>query len=319
MRLAYLGVLGVVLVGFGCGSPTKIGTPCQKDGDCNVVGQRCVPSLNGGPKVCTKPCSSNTGATGCPVGFDCGVTDPAVGPTCNKVSYAVDASGAPVLFGKSCSLDTAVCNGTGDPNAAPSCRKGRDPLADPPAPLEVDPSAYCTGSCNSDDDCPSAFRCDTDWDMTKKCLLRSICDACVINENCPSDFPVCVKGSDGNGFCSKSCNGDQDCPGAAAMLLWASCQPAVDVTGAGLNACTPRAGACVKNGELCDPCRTTSDCKDGYTCVTNDSNHERFCTKRCTNDNGCGGPNGTKCDSTGYRVCTAMPDFYPRMLTCWPE
>lgn len=320
MRLAYRGVIGVVaLLVMGCGSATKIGTPCKADGDCNVVGQRCAPGLNGGAKVCTKPCTANSGASGCPVGYDCGVTDPAIGTTCNKVAYAVDAQGAPVLYGKSCVLDAGVCNNTGDPNSAPTCRKNKDPKANPPAPLEADPDAFCTGSCNSDDDCPSAFRCGTDWDMVKKCLRRSMCDGCVINENCPSQFPICVKGSDGKGYCSKGCNGDMDCPGAAAMFLWSICDNAQDVTGAVLKACLPRAGGCVKNGELCDPCRTNDDCKMGSTCVFNDATFERFCSKRCTSDAGCGGPNNTKCDVNGYKICTAMPDFYSGALTCWPE
>src|SRR5262245_5602745 len=124
MRLAYTMVVGTLfLFTAGCPSPTKIGTPCQRDGDCNVIGQRCVPGLNGAPKVCTKTCSSNTGDTGCPVGYDCGVTDSGVGTTCNKVAYSVDTNGDPVLYGKSCSLDSNVCNGTGDPNASPACRK----------------------------------------------------------------------------------------------------------------------------------------------------------------------------------------------------
>src|SRR5262249_45576205 len=137
---------------------TKIGTSCRKDGDCNVAGQKCLPSLvtgqgATGDSVCTHSCTGEYGDTGCANGFDCRTIDTNLGSFCYKAPYTVGDNGAPVLFGKTCASD-ADCAGTGDPNPMPSCRKALDPSsvynpfrspAGPLKPLPTDLAAYCTG------------------------------------------------------------------------------------------------------------------------------------------------------------------------------
>src|SRR5438034_874353 len=87
----------------GCQATTKIGTACKTTKDCNVAGQVCVGGTTDAAKICTHSCQGEFGSGGCPVGYNCAVVDAALGATCNKVPYAVDAmTGAPVLFGKSC-------------------------------------------------------------------------------------------------------------------------------------------------------------------------------------------------------------------------
>ena len=53
---------------------TAIGTPCLADKDCNVKGQRCVAQPSG-TKICTHACAGQTGAQGCPIGYDCSAAD----------------------------------------------------------------------------------------------------------------------------------------------------------------------------------------------------------------------------------------------------
>src|SRR5579862_2284531 len=115
MRLSYLTIM---LAALGCSgsAPVLIGGACKTDGDCNAVftlpdgtkaKESCVAGLvNGmptGPKICTHACSGEFGDKGCPIGYDCTVSDPNLGLTCNKAPYTVDPStGVPALFGKAC-------------------------------------------------------------------------------------------------------------------------------------------------------------------------------------------------------------------------
>src|SRR4051812_29313434 len=81
---------------------TVIGTKCGSDGDCNVAGQKCVAALAGtGPKICTRPCTGEYGAMGCPIDYDCRSAD-GTAFYCLKAPYTVDGSGTPVLFSKTC-------------------------------------------------------------------------------------------------------------------------------------------------------------------------------------------------------------------------
>src|SRR2546430_1020309 len=110
-------MLALAAVAGGCTRATAIGTPCLADKDCNVKGQRCVAQPNGGAKICTHPCSGQTGELGCPIGYDCTAADPAspTDLTCTKESFAFDATtGAPLLFGKDCSLQAGTTQGEWD-------------------------------------------------------------------------------------------------------------------------------------------------------------------------------------------------------------
>jgi hypothetical protein len=324
-----LASLGLSLSFLGCTKATVIGTPCMADADCNVSGQVCAPGFNGGASICTRKCSANTGTNGCPVGYDCFPTDTAKGATCNKTLYEVDAAGKPLLFGVDCAVDQGKCAAVGSGNAQPVCRKIEDPSSDPPAPVELDPNAYCSGACTGDFDCPLDFYCDTDYDGAQRCLRRTVCSPCTSDLNCPKENPVCVPTKDGSSrYCTKSCNTTGDCGGVQNTAL--SCEQTTSVAGASLFACLHRYGACVGEGYICDPCRKKSDCaKSSSSCIINGSTGERFCSKRCTSDASCTNTGLVKaaCDNDESGVprgeyplgiCNGDADHqYIGLFSCW--
>ncbi len=319
-------VLGLVLFSQACTKATVIGTACKSDGDCNVKDQVCAPGFGGGPSICTRPCTGQTGPTGCPIGYDCFPTDPAKGSTCTKALYEVaPATGAPLLFGVSCNLDDATCSRLGSGNPGVMCRKIQDYSAKDPVPVATDPNAYCTGVCESDVDCPLDFECRTDYDKIKKCLRRALCSACTVDANCGKDFPLCVPTKDGSSrYCSKSCASTGDCGGVQNTAF--VCDVAVDLQGNQVAACLHRFGACVGQGNICDPCRVKADCaKSGGSCYPNSTTGERFCTKSCTSDSECSSGAGSipsACDNTDPQMsfggCDGDVDHsLPGLRSCW--
>ena len=322
-----------------CTKATVIGTPCTVDKDCNVKGQRCVAGVNGGPRICTHACTGQSGPDGCPIGYDCGPADPASPSdlTCNKETYAFDATtGAPLLFGKDCSLQPGTtqaewdqaCANSGDPAPDPTCRHAVDPDSRVGAPLQSDPQAYCTGGCTHDSDCPVDMECATDYDGKQKCLRRGFCDSCFMNDNCVGEFDACVPTADGSArYCSKACGGQPDCGGLLGTFL--SCAASTDSLGQSGMYCLHKFGACVGTGEVCDPCRSDADCANGTRCILNGATGERMCTKPCTMDSECAASNKpTGCDYgpppthtydpvyTDYCTGDAM-HYNPGVLSCF--
>jgi hypothetical protein len=307
-----------------------------------VPGQLCVAG------ICTHPCTGQFNQ--CPIGFNCTITDPASGLTCNKVSFAVDpTTGTPLLFGKSCATDATACDPSVDPAVGnPTCRKAEDPFATGNKPLANDPNAYCTGSCNSDSDCPFFMYCDVDYDGVQKCLERGQCSPCQYNDNCNADGTnkyACIPATSPNNmgapnYCTPICNTSTDCPGAeqAGSALTANylvCMGGVDSTGNSGNFCTHRYGACVGKGNVCDPCLKTSDCAASSTkCIENPFTLERMCTKQCTADSQCTSPESLppamSCDDTNLPsttnptgnstgLCTGDSTAHqnPGVFSCW--
>ncbi len=330
--LALAMLLAPLLATPACTKATVIGTECKADADCNVKGQICAPGLNAGPSICTHTCTGQSGAMGCPVGFDCFPSDPQKGSTCNKSLYDFDPlTGKPLLFGKDCALDASVCGGAGITNAAASCRKIEDPTSNPPGPVTIDPNAYCTGACTTDAECPLDFVCDTDYDMVKKCLRRTLCTPCTVDANCPSDFAVCVPTRDGKSrYCTKACTGPGDCGGVQNTAL--ECAQTTSAAGTALAACLHRYGSCLGEGNICDPCFKKADCaKSNSTCVTNVGTGERFCTKSCSSDASCkpAGSVASACDNTDIAtsanpngmsngICNGDTTHQnPGLFSCW--
>src|SRR5262249_32827633 len=146
--------------------------------------------------------------------------------------------------------------------------------------------AFCTGSCKADTDCPIAMECQTDYDGIKKCLPRTFCSACTINEHCSSAFPVCVPDTGSGHYCTKVRGTDDDCGGAQGKVQ--VCRGGTDSLGTLGTFCFHRYGACVGTGQLCDPCRTNADCAaSASSCYSNDATHESFCSKMCNSDAEC--------------------------------
>jgi hypothetical protein len=301
MKFSYLIVLFGTLAGC-TKAPTKIGTSCNATTDCNIAGQVCV----GG--ICTHACTGQFNQ--CPVGYNCTIVDPGSGLTCNKVAFAVDpTTGVPLLYGKSCpGGDASICGNPGDPAVpSPICRSAQDPF-NPGMPLANDAGAYCTGACSSDNDCPFFMSCTADYDGIQKCLTRAQCSSCTYNDNCNADggnLYACIPASKGGGnYCTATCNSDNDCPGAvqaqaAGTKNYLSCQAGMDATGNAGKFCVHWYGACVGQGNVCDPCQTTADCAlSSSKCIRNPYTQERMCTKKCTADAQCTSPNQASCDDT---------------------
>jgi hypothetical protein len=307
MRVAVC--LALAVAAAACTRATVIGTPCDVDRDCNVPGQRCVAGPGGTPRICTHACNAQTGANGCPIGYDCAPADPTRPDdlTCNRETYAFDAlTGAPLLFGKDCSLYGGTtqaewdvgCARSGDPAANPTCRHAPDPdsRATPTAPVRNDAHAYCTGACAADSDCPVEMRCAVDYDGLQKCLRRQFCDPCLINDDCAfGEFTACVPTADGSSrYCSKPCGAAFDCGGVQGHFL--SCTESTDALGQPGLYCLHKFGACVGTGEICDPCRADTDCKVGTRCLLNLATGERMCTRPCMLDSECASNKPTGCD-----------------------
>jgi hypothetical protein len=327
MSRSYIALL-LILTGCPAAKTTVIGTACKTTSNCNVAGQTCV---NG---ICTHGCGAIFGDNGCPVGYDCYAVSGSTDLTCNQATYSVDTTtGVPLLFGKDCSMDMpgqpSACAGTGDANPSPQCRVGQDPSSG--MPLSVDPAAYCTGTCTVDTDCPYNFFCAKDFDGVTKCLKREACAPCVYDDQCfqpghamefycvPPDNPSLPMRPGATHYCAKRCSNMNDCPGAAGGIVYTQCLPATSSTGLTTGFCLHRYGACVGQGEICDPCRTNDDCaKTNTKCITNTNTGEQMCTKRCTTDPMCAGPNNATCETMVYGLCTGDPMHqFGGQFTCW--
>lgn len=321
---------------WACARATVIGTPCGSDRDCNVAGQVCA-SAGGAPRICTHACSAQSGPSGCPIGYDCTAADaPPATTTCNKERFAYDPlTGAPLLFGRDCSLAPGTtqaewdraCAGTGDPAPAPTCRHAVDPASNQHAPLRDDPHAYCTAACASDGDCPVDMRCAADYDGVTKCLRRGFCDPCWMNDNCSGDTGACVPTADGSArYCTKPCAAAADCGGVLGTYL--ACSDTSDAAGQAGRFCLHKYGACVGTGRVCDPCRSDADCAGGTVCLGVALTGERMCTRSCTVDAECASDKPTGCDygpppqkpgdPTYTDVCTGDAlHQHPGVLTCF--
>jgi hypothetical protein len=285
-----------VLGALGCSSAatTKIGTACKTNGDCNVKGQSCVAGLVGGmptgPKICTHPCTSEYGDNGCPIGFDCNVSDTSIGLTCNKAPYTVDpTTGTPSLFGKTCAMDSD-CMGTGDPNTAPSCRHALDPTT---------VFAIFGPQCKTNMDCANILETLSAVCFNGQCY-RSGSDPCVANNvTCPTtpvrqtcragtcSPPIKPLAQDPAAYCTGTCVADSDCPIGFACL-------------ADFDNLTNDKSQykCIKRS-VCDPCTIDANCPLDFPVCVPDKNGGHYCSKACNTDNDC--PGGAASADNSYR------------------
>ena len=199
----------------------------------------------------------------------------------NNWCKPVDLSGV----GRSCAI-----NGVSDCNLGDVClSRGAG-----------DASAYCTNTCDTAEDCLKTMKCASTGASDKYCIHRIYCDPCVADENCPLPGGKCLTDDRGNKFCSQACSTIGDtCPARNGCK-----------SKEGANYCFPDFGACVGDGNLCDPCRTNTDCAVGALCLINQYSREKFCGKDCSSVN-C--PTGYDCfNISGSRQC-ATSEF-----TCVP-
>lgn len=154
-------------------------------------------------------------------------------------------------------------------------------------------SAYCTDKCETSADCPPQYFCRELSDKERYCTKRSFCARCLYDGMCTADRKCVLQGSEK--FCATKCNkGSTECP------MFAECKDPGD----GTYVCTHKAGSCVGNKKLCDPCITEEDCGHNAMCLTYIFSHEAFCGQDCSSSN-C--PTGYQCaDISTDKQC--VPD-----------
>jgi hypothetical protein len=198
--------------------------PCQKDEECDST--LCVKGL------CSMTCKRQSD---CPIvrgkPFDCGeIKEGTIG--CYPKTYNDSAFG----MGHDCSLDG-------------KCGVGYKCMGQ-----AGDADRYCSNQCETDMDCPPAYRCSQariakDLEKEKWCRRRQFCHPCVLDDQCGGPEDLCVKDVNGNGYCGKACSKT-----GATCPPFAKCEDA----GNGKLQCRHKSGMCFKSfkseGKLCDPC-----------------------------------------------------------------
>ena len=277
-----------------------------------AAGNKCIDNGKGEIK-CRLTCKEHFGAEGCRSNQYCKWST-----TPSGQSYCADVEGTkveakPGQWG-------GTCNPTGgEDNEACDGAQGFKCFADSPTDVQ---SALCTTfGCKADSECPGQFYCATvntspsaasaerSIGQTRTvCLPRAHCSPCERDADCKGGR--CVPDDNGVKSCMSTCDRDSACPKDAFCTGGQS-----DV-----NVCYPYAGVCKGDGDLCSPCRSDVDCKDGGVCFDALPNStERFCTKKldaCTLA-ACGTPAATKNVGCLIQGTSAeCKDRYPTDLGC---
>lgn len=233
-------------------------TPLGAEGDPCKAGDECASGICFA-KACATACSDNSG---CAKDQDC-VSDDGKRMLCKTRTYADD-------IGQFCGID-GTCTGK-----ATQCIGGKGYG-----------SAYCTATCATDLDCPSRYYCRELSDKKKYCVTRAYCGRCHHDDMCPAGHS-CVKHGKQK-HCLKVCTkGSTECP------RFAECKDSGDGK---TYVCHHKAGRCVGDASMCDPCITGEDCdKDAY-CLTFTATKEQFCSKNCATNKCAGQGTALKCQS----------------------
>ena len=279
--------------------PKQYGAACglDLDADCDTAsGFTCQGQQDNVDSYCTK-LGGCTADTDCPASMYCGsVVVRGCLSTDNCTTSSLCASGHP----------GAVCADDG------SGKK------------------FCTvtTSCHTQpDDCDIGYSCralpgaGTRFKLARACVPRGDCDPCSGDADCGSAGSGCMLDSNGQGFCSRSCE-----------LGGTSCDPSSEcrATARG-NYCFPRAGSCHGDASPCSNCRDDSDCGPTGVCEVIEETRERFCIEPCSATGTCpnapGGAAMACCTSANATDCGAFTNYclpvpaqnpYPRSsFGCW--
>lgn len=171
-------------------------------------------------------------------------------------------------------------------------------------------AGVCQRACKRDADCPPSNG------VAQHCTAEGLCSppTCASDDDCP---PTATRYRHCNaGVCAPECAADTDCnPGANDQR----CVP--------LAVCTPRAGACVGDGSFCMPCRSDTDCANGY-CLVSKYSKERFCSQTVAGMQGCSPTTGVplggcpaRPSSANYKgvACTIVSDDFSLSNQCVGE
>lgn len=217
----------------------KIG--CKDDKDCEEGGGKCVTFENLNQTFCTIPCSS-----GCPDGFFC----TKLGQDFLCIPLSGDCNNA--FKGIDCNNDilAGICK-----NEDPICSSSDANLG------------YCTRACETDQDCPKAFRrC-----VKEEGAVKGICRAYWEKgpEGCGRGLP------DANGF-GGPCVSDKDCK----IGICIDPPPPTDP----IKYCLVSGDSCEKDSDCIKDSQATAACLTAPSFIS----ANKFCTKECQKDDDCG-------------------------------
>ncbi len=284
ISISILGGLLMAVTGLNCSlSAGTYTAPADAAPSCDPAkcaeGNECIDDQ--GVIECRLTCESQRGATGCPSNYTCVTTE--VASFCKKDKLEVTVRAG--QYGAACSSlegkEAAEC----DQEQGFYCQYSD----------RNDPNAFCTQyDCESDADCTGGYFCSSANDVPEKakkartigathkvCMPRAYCAPCAVDLDCaPANDgtrQVCSSDAAGAGFCTKACLKDTNCNDEAKC---------VD-DGEHGKVCSPIAGVCVGDGDLCSPCRADDDCaKGGGACVKSRYSTEKTCTvpskKKCS-------------------------------------
>jgi hypothetical protein len=252
---------------------------CAKDSDCEggwwCATVEAVPNLSTPNRSFGQPprtvCLPRVYCASCQMDHDC---PPAAGGT---PQHCVPDSLGNGFCSPQCGADTncpidATCQVPWGVCAQTTCVTDDD--CQGYAPAEKCIGAACKVACKRDADCPKSNGATQHCDAAGGCTPQ----VCTIDDECPPTggvFQHCNAGA-----CTPECSVDTDCNVAVGDQ---TCIPPP------FKVCSPRAGVCRGDGSFCSPCRTDSDCTNGY-CLATPYSTERFCSQAMTS--------GMTCSST---------------------
>ncbi len=172
-----------------------------------------------------------------------------------------------------------------------------------------DTDSFCTADCAGDGDCAPGFLCrsiqSASGGTRKLCSPRDYCAACETQADCLSvPGGVCARDESGEKRCTEFCSpGTNSCPWGDAT----DCRLTDDDLG--VPTCQHRFGACVGEGNGCEPCQTSSDCPFGR-CSGSTYTGERWCTDERVSCS-CEGLPSVLDFCAGANGCPASPSGLP--------
>jgi hypothetical protein len=284
--------LAVSVGGMACSSSSPSGAPTGPadastcDPAMCLPGNQCIDDGSGSGPQCHLVCTSQSG---CPFNYSC-VPAPAAGVDyCAADKYTFKQG--PGVWGATCQPNKGI-------NTNTACDLSQQFWCYAQSP--TDGNAFCTRySCASDADCAGGWWCATvnaspNATSTARstggtytvCKPREYCAPCATDVDCPDNgdgvAQHCILDKNGTHYCAGECSSDSNCNNEAWCL---TLNQAAHCSGGGGSAdgggetcvCAARAKECVGDGQLCSPCLSDKDCKNGL-CVQADYSTELFCT-----------------------------------------
>jgi hypothetical protein len=285
--------IGAVGAAAGCGE----GKTCEEGGGV-VIDGKCEGKCDNSKCLENNVCAHNRCVLQCTKLADCAEGQECLADTGDDGSAIMSCQ-----FTEKSEYFQAPCPKTDECGGFSTCADGKDCLEDPTAcPAEEckpmaclgggigDAYAYCTGvDCKAAEDCPSGMECRPTAVKNKICgTTKGTVDPCIDPANFTANGGTYQEGPQSllQNMCAKRgdcapCQTDIDCELEADQQcvqigpdtrcarhcnVAKDCEDDHNCVGAsadGPGFCVPKFGACVGNGNFCEPCHTDLDCAAG--------------------------------------------------------